>query len=179
MRCLISRTSTKSTWIRKKFLLFSLKTSTIHWKLASTHYCQWKEICSEWKSWYWIFASLPYKDQNRVWVQDLKTASREFVNVTSQFLETEKAPLDQSFNWNVWKERNCPKSYKKSYLSTRIQRVKIGDTFSEWEVARRGVPQGSVLGPIFFKVHINDLFYHITRANLNAYADDEQLYEVW
>ena len=64
----------------------------------------------------------------------------------------------------------------RSYLSTRIQRVKIGDTFSEWEVVRRGVPQGSVLGPIFFNVHINDLFYHIKRANLNDYADDEQLY---
>ena len=64
----------------------------------------------------------------------------------------------------------------RSYLSTRIQRVKIGDTFSEWEMVRRGVPQGSVLGPVFFNVHINDLFYHIKWGNLNAYADDEQLY---
>ena len=64
----------------------------------------------------------------------------------------------------------------RSYLSTRIQRVKIGDAFSEWELVRRGVPQGSVLGPVFFNVHINDLFYYIKRANLNAYADDEQLY---
>ena len=64
----------------------------------------------------------------------------------------------------------------RSYLSTRIQRVKIGDTFSEWELVRRGVPQRSVLGPVFFNVHINDLFYHIKWANLNAYADDEQLY---
>ena len=64
----------------------------------------------------------------------------------------------------------------RSYLSGRIQRVKIGDTFSNWELVRRGVPQGSVLGPMFFNVHINGLFYHIELANLKAYADDEQLY---
>ena len=30
----------------------------------------------------------------------------------------------------------------KNYLSGRQQRVKIGDTFSNWAGARRGVPQG-------------------------------------
>ena len=57
-----------------------------------------------------------------------------------------------------------------------MQGVKIGDTFSSWELFKRGVPQGSVLGPMFFNVHINYLFHHIELANLNAYADDEHLY---
>ena len=53
--------------------------------------------------------------------------------------------------------------------------MKIGDAFSNWELVRSGIPQGSVLGTTFFNVHINDLFYHIELANLNAYAEDEQL----
>ena len=64
----------------------------------------------------------------------------------------------------------------RSNLSARIQRVKTGDTFSEWELVRKGVLQGSVLGLIFFNVHINDLLYHIKQANLNACADNQQLY---
>ena len=37
----------------------------------------------------------------------------------------------------------------KDYLSGRQQRVKIGDTFSNWKGVIRGVPQGSVLGQCF------------------------------
>ena len=64
----------------------------------------------------------------------------------------------------------------KSYLSNRMQRVKIGDTYSSWECVTRGVPQGSVLGPRLFNIDINDLFYNINLGTLHAYADDEQLY---
>ena len=49
----------------------------------------------------------------------------------------------------------------KSYLQNRYQRVQIKkDTinyYSEWKLITDRVPQGSILGPLFFLLYINDL----------------------
>ena len=39
-----------------------------------------------------------------------------------------------------------------------------------------GVPQGSVLGPLFFLIYVNDLTHHLNEVNVNLYADDTVLY---
>ena len=46
-----------------------------------------------------------------------------------------------------------------SYLSGREQRVRVGQNFSPWNEIKLGVPQGSILGPLFFNVFICDTFY--------------------
>ena len=44
-----------------------------------------------------------------------------------------------------------------NFLSERTQRVKIGDSFSDWTHTHAGVPQGTKLGYILFLVIVNNL----------------------
>ena len=63
-----------------------------------------------------------------------------------------------------------------SYLSNRLQRTKIGSSFSFWLEIVLGVPQGSILGPLLFNIFINDLLSIIQKTHICNYADDNTIY---
>ena len=62
------------------------------------------------------------------------------------------------------------------YLTNRQQRVKVNGPFSSWKSVTRGVPQGSVLGPLLFNIYINDLLLFIQNSDICNYADDTTIY---
>ena len=64
----------------------------------------------------------------------------------------------------------------KSYLTNRYQYVQFENYDSELLEIVTGIPQGSILGPLFFSVFINDLVNSSNKFQFLMYADDTTIY---
>ena len=64
-----------------------------------------------------------------------------------------------------------------SFLHNRYQRVVLNGQSSKWQNVNAGVPQGSVLGPLFFLIYVNDLPQGL-RSDVKLSTDDTSLFSV-
>ena len=63
------------------------------------------------------------------------------------------------------------------FLYQRKQRVVLNGQRSSWSNVPAGVPQGSILGPLFFLIYINDLSDGLN-SNTKLIADDTCLFYI-
>ena len=63
----------------------------------------------------------------------------------------------------------------RDYPNRRTQRVKINNSLSDKRSITSGVPQGSILGPLFFLIYINDQPSVVFSSVALLFADDLKL----
>ena len=90
---------------------------------------------------------------------DLKKA---FDTVDHQIL------LNKLYNYGI---RGLPAKLINSYLTNRTQQTIIGNTKSDKTHLTHGVPQGSILAPLFFNLYINDII-NSSKFSIKLFADD-------
>ena len=63
-----------------------------------------------------------------------------------------------------------------SYFQERYQRVKVGNSKSQWMELDKGCPQGSLLGPLAYNIFSNDLLILMENVcDIYNYADDNSV----
>ena len=104
------------------------------------------------------------------------------LDVRSVYLDISKAFDRVWHDGLIYKLKRCGVSGRLlsliiNFLKDRKQRTVLNGQCSDWGDISAGVPQGSILGPLFFLVYINDLTADL-KCNVKLFADDTSLFTV-
>ena len=104
------------------------------------------------------------------------------LDVRSVYLDISKAFDRVWHDGLIYKLKRCGVSGEflsliQSFLKDRKQRTVLNGQNSSWGDISAGVPQGSILGPLFFLVYIKDLTADL-KCNVKLFADDTSLFTV-
>ena len=111
-------------------------------------------------------------DNNKICILTLLDLSAAFDAIDHQILLTR---LQHSFGIS-----GSALSWFSSYLSNRIHAVTINNLQSQHTTLHCGIPQGSVLGPMFFILYTQPLFNLVNKHAVyhHAFVDNNQLYKI-
>ena len=65
-----------------------------------------------------------------------------------------------------------------TFLTNRVQAVRVDNQLSAFTKVKSGVPQGSVLGPLLFLIMMFDIDIDICTAMIASFADDTKLWQL-
>ena len=57
-------------------------------------------------------------------------------------------------------------------MTNRKQKVKVSDPYNSWKDIFYDVPQGSILGPLLFNIHLCNLFCFLEDLDIVCYVND-------
>lgn len=71
----------------------------------------------------------------------------------------------------------CGKVHRwlETFLTNRTQTVRVTGSESEVEKVISGVPQGTVLGPVLFLIHVSDIDQEVKHSRVASFADDTRV----
>ena len=72
--------------------------------------------------------------------------------------------------------RGHANNFFRSYITNRLQYTVVNDSALSTGKIECGVPQGSVLGPLFFALCINDIQHAVGSEYLRIFSDDTALF---
>ena len=99
-------------------------------------------------------------------INDLKLVGAVFLDIKKAFEMVDHDLLISKIR--QYTRCNATVNLLASFVTNRTQKLYINGQYSREGHLRCGVPQGSILGPLFFGIFINDMPLHITKKNVSC-----------